>query len=95
MTTRLNQEDAMQLIDKVTTDCVNHLLDMRDMGAAPGDIMTALTMINTSVMAYVLTSAGTTLTTPQMIRVMAGHLRERVPVVAEAYQRAIAAGKEL
>lgn len=95
MTTKLSDAEANALIKRVCTDCVNHMLDMRDMGASPADMMTCLTRTNAAVMAYVLVSAGSRLNEGSIVRVMAKQIREGLPEIVQQYRDALEKGKQL
>jgi hypothetical protein len=91
----LNRKEANDLIDRTTADCVNLIIDMRDQGGDPSDIMTALTKVNNAVMAYVIVSSDHRTTPVGVVRIMAQALKQTLPDTIERYRKLLKNGKTL
>lgn len=93
--TPLDDDEARDLIRKVSIDCTHILLDMRDAGASPADMMAALTKVNAAVMSYVVVTASSDPNGAATIRLMAKCLHEIMPATIAQYRAVLQAGEPL
>jgi hypothetical protein len=85
----MTDADAEDLIHEVVLAAANRIMEMREAGGSPADMMTALTQVNIAIFGYVFLAAEIKPNINAMIRDMAKILRTEVPRKISQYEAAV------